>query len=166
MERRRARGTTLVEVTIVSALAMLVVLGMIGFYASSQSSWLAGSAQALAQRDATLLVETLSDSIRHACLAEPFDSPDALHQGLILRDAALNERWRFWWDAGDSCVHQGPGAGPDPDRGPVVASTVTRFQLDTLTRLVVIRLVELRGGEGQLVRMSSAAALYNRESGP
>ena len=163
---RRARGITLIEVAIVSALAMLVVLGMIGFYVSSQSSWLAGSTQALVQRDATLLIETLSDSIRHACLAEPFDSPDSLHCGLVLRDAAMNEHWRFWWDETDSCVHQGPGTGPDADRGPVVPSRLTRFQLDTLTRLVRIRLVEMRTDDGQLVRMSSAAALYNREAGP
>jgi hypothetical protein len=44
----------------------------------------------------------------------------------------------------------------------VVASRVTRFQLDTLDRLVRIKLVELRAGDGQLVRMTSAAATYNR----
>ena len=85
-----------------------------------------------------------------------------LHQDLILRDKDGNEFWRFWWDARDSLVHQGPGL--NQDKGPVVASRVTRFQLDTLTRLVEIRLIELRAGDGQLVRTASAAALYNREA--
>jgi hypothetical protein len=159
---------TLIEVSIVSALAMLVVLGMIGFYVSSQSSWMAGSTQAIVQRDATLLVETLSDSVRRATLAEPFDSPDSLHRGVILYEgtdlSSLREFWRFWWNESDHRIHQGPGAGQD--RGPVVNTPVTRFQLDTLTRLVDIRLIELRADDGQLVRMSSAAALYNRRSTP
>jgi hypothetical protein len=160
MDRHPARGLTLIEVTIVMALSTLVVMGMLSFYISSQSTWTASSTQALAQRDATLLVETISDSVRAATLAEVHNSPDALHQCLILRGNDLSESWRFWWDSGDSRVHQGPHLGDD--RGPVVASQVTRFQLDTLTRLVEIRLVELRTGDGQLVRMSSAAALYNR----
>lgn len=158
--RRGERGLSFVEVTIVLALATLVVMGMISFYISCQSTWMDGSAQALAQRDATLLIETVSDRTRGAALAETFDSPDSLHQGLILRDATQAESWRFWWNAGDSLVHQGPGLGQD--RGPVVASPVARFQLDTLTRLVALRLVELRASDGRLVRMSSAAALYNR----
>ncbi len=160
MERRAAQGLTLIEVTIVMVLSTLVVMGMISFYISSQSTWMAGSTQALAQRDATLLIETISDRVRQATLAQPFNSPDALHQGVILRDHTMTETWRFWWSAADSLVHQGPGL--NDDLGPVVASRVTRFQVDTLTRLVEIRLVELRAGGGQLVRMSSAAALYNR----
>ena len=154
------RGMTLVEVTIVVALAALVVMGMISFYISSQSMWMSGSTQALAQRDGTLLIETVSDSVRASSLAVPFDSPDADHRGLILHDPSGTETWRFWWNERDSLVHQGPGLGVD--RGPVVATRVTRFQLDTLNRLVEIRLVELRSGQGDLIRMSSAAALYNR----
>jgi hypothetical protein len=164
MDRRAGRGITLIEVTIVMALATLVVMGMISFYISSQSTWMAGSTQALAQRDATLLIEAVSEKVRESFLAEAFDSPDSNHRGLILRDASATESWRFWWDEDDSLVHQGPGLGQD--RGPVVASRVTRFQLDTLTRMVEIRLVEVRSGDGQLVRMSSAAALYNRGAPP
>lgn len=158
------RGITLVEVVVVSALAMLVVLGMIGFYISSQSSWMAGSSQALAQRDATQLVEALSDSIRRAVVAVPYESPDSLHCGLVLYDEAGQEFWRFWWDQRDHRVHQGPGI--DHDHGPVVNTPVTRFQLDTLPRLLVIRLVELRADDGRAVRVTSAAALYNRGGTP
>jgi hypothetical protein len=164
MERRGARGITLIEVAIVSALAMLVVLGMIGFYISSQSSWMAGSSQALAQRDATLLIEALTDSIRRAVVAVPIDSPDSLSRGVVLYQADHTEFWRFWWNEPDQRVHQGPGVGED--RGPVVNTPVTRFQLDTLTRMVDIRLIEMRADEGQTVRLSSAAALYNRGGRP
>jgi hypothetical protein len=163
MDRHAARGLTLIEVTIVLVLATLVMMGMISFYISSQSTWMAGSTQALAQRDATLLIETISDRVRAAFVAQviPSDPPSPQHQGLVLYDQGLTETWRFWW-AADSLIHQGPSL--NDDRGPVVASRVTRFQLDTLTRLVEIRLVELRAGDGQLVRLSSAAALYNRGS--
>jgi Tfp pilus assembly protein PilW len=159
MDRHAARGLTLIEVTIVMVLSTLVVMGMISFYISSQCTWMASSTQALAQRDATLLIETISARVRQATLAEPFDSPDALHQGLILRDEHMTPTWSFWWNEADTLVYQGADLN---DGRPVVASRVTRFQFDTLTRLVEIRLVELRAGDGQLVRMSSAAALYNR----
>ena len=160
MDRHAARGLTLIEVTIVMALATMVVMGMISFYISSQSTWMAGSTQAIAQRDGTMLIEAISDSVRTAAFAETFDSPDPLHSGLILRDSGQNQFWCFWWSAGDSLVHQGPDL--NHDRGPVVTSRTTRFQLDTLTRLVEIRLVELRASDGQLVRMTSSAALHNR----
>jgi prepilin-type N-terminal cleavage/methylation domain-containing protein len=163
MDRHAARGMTLMEVTVVMALSALVVMGMISFYISSQSTWLAGSTQALAQRDATLLIEAVSDSVRAAASAEVRDDvPDPLHQCLILRDAGRNQFWCFWWDGGDSLVHQGPDLGHD--RGPVVASRVTRFQVDADSSLVQLRLVELHASDGQLVRMTSAAALYNRRS--
>jgi hypothetical protein len=151
---------TLIEVSIVMALAVLVVMGMISFYISSQSMWMAGSTQALAQRDGTLLIETISDRVHAAALAEVHAIPDPSHEILITYDPGRNELWRFWWNASDSLVHQSdPIAG---DRGPVVASRVTRFELDTLDRLVRIRLVELRSAQGELIRMSSAAAYYNR----
>jgi Tfp pilus assembly protein FimT len=163
MDRHAVRGLTLMEVTIVMVLSTLVVMGMISFYISSQSTWMASSTQVLAQRDATLLIEAISDSVRVAAQAEVWPPPDPTvsHQDLILRDQDGNEFWRFWW--ADSLVHQGRGVdGVDEDRGPVVASRVTRFQLGVFPGLVEIHLVELRAGDGQLVHMSSAAALYNR----
>jgi Tfp pilus assembly protein PilW len=169
MDRHAARGLTLIEVTIVMVLATLVMMGMISFYISSQSTWIASSSQALAQRDATLLIETISDRVRAAyvALVIPSDPLSPQHQGLVLYDSDDTETWRFWWNGTDSLVHQGRGVnGADEDRGPVVASRVTRFQLDTLTRLVEIHLVEMRADNGQLVRMSSAAALYNRGAPP
>ncbi len=160
MTTRGERGLTLMEVTIVMALAALVVMGMIGFYISSQATWMDGSTQAITQRDATLLVETLSENVRQAAFADVTSDPDSVHRTLTLfRNDGTTMR-AFWWSPGDSLVHQGPAAGQDA--GPVVASKVTRFQLDTLTNMVTIRLVELRAGDGQLVRMASAARLCNR----
>jgi prepilin-type N-terminal cleavage/methylation domain-containing protein len=164
MTGRAQRGMTLVEVAIVMALATVVVMGLLTFYINSQLTWTAGSTQALAQRDGTLLVEAISDRVRQAFVAQTFDSPDSLHQGLVLFDQSQNEFWRFWWDANDSLVHQGPQVGVD--RGPVVASRVTRFELDTLARAVDIRLIELRSTDGQLVRTTSAAAYRNRSATP
>ena len=164
MSRPGQRGITLIEVSIVMALATMVVMGLLAFYLNSQNTWTDGSSQAMAQRDGTLLVGAITDSVRFAHSAEVQDSPDSLHQTLILRRPDGDEFWRFWWNAGDSLVHQGPGVGQD--RGPVVASRVVRFELDTLSRLVEIRLVELRAGDGQVVRTSSAAALYNRPATP
>jgi prepilin-type N-terminal cleavage/methylation domain-containing protein len=160
MPERAQRGMTLVEVSIVVALATLVVMGLLAFYLNSQATWMDGSTQALAQRDGTMLVEEISDRVRHSFQAQVFDSPDSLHQGLVLFDEYGSEVWRFWWEPGSQLVHQGPGL--DQDWGPVVASPVTRIQMDTLSRLVDIRLIELRAGDGQLVRTASAAALYNR----
>jgi hypothetical protein len=156
---------TLVEVSIVMALAMLVVLGMLTFYINSQATWTDGSTQALAQRDGTLLVEALADKVRGASSVEVQPVPDSLHVTLILRDPGGDEFWRFWWNVSDdSLVHQGsPG---HPDRGPVVASQVTRFQLDTLRNAVDIRLIELRSTNGQLVRTTSAVAYRNRSVSP
>jgi prepilin-type N-terminal cleavage/methylation domain-containing protein len=159
MPTRAEQGFTLIEVSIVTALAALVVMGLLTFYMNSQATWIAGSTQAMAQRDGTLLVETLSDSVRAAYSGEVYDSPDSLHQGLILRNAGGDETWRFWWDATDSLVHWGPGF--NRDLGPVVASRVTRIQLAAYPRLVEIRLAELRSGDGQLVRTASAAAFRN-----
>lgn len=161
MERHDTRGITLVEVTIVTALAMLVILSMIGFYISSQSSWTDGSTQALVQRDATLLLGTMSSNIRGASSAEVQDWPDADHQALILRDASATETGCFWWNASDSLIYRGPGVGTGGRA--VVPSRVRRLQLSVAdTSLVEINLLEMPTTGGTLIRLRSAAALYNR----
>jgi type II secretory pathway component PulJ len=162
MNRPGAQGVTLVEVVVVMALATLVVMGMISFYISSQSTWMASSTQALAQRDATLLVETISKDVRAATLAQVLDYPDSLHQALILRHRDLDSLWCFWLDS--MRVYQGPAVGARSG-GPVVVSPVTRLQFDTLTRVVEIRLIELQSDRGESVRIASAATLYNRAPG-
>ncbi len=160
MSARDERGLTLMELVIVTALAALVVMGLIGFYISSQATWMDGSTQAIAQRDATLLVETISGRVREASSAVVSSTPDSLHQTLTLYRSDGTPFAAFWWTDGDSLVLQGPSAGVGGT--PVVTSRATRFQVDTLTNMVAIRLVELRAGDGQLVRLASAARLCNR----
>lgn len=162
MPHSRAAGFTLIEVSIVVVLAALVVLGLVGFYVSSQATWLDASTQVLAQRDATLLVETISAAVRGAARATVSDSPDADHQTLVLyRDPAATVAFRrFFWK--DSLVHAGDGPA-DSDLGPLVPSRALRLRFATVdTSLVRMDLIELRSASGAVVRMTSAAALYNR----
>ncbi len=163
------RGMTLVEVSVVMVLATLVVTGLIGFYISSQTLWMQGSAQALAQRDATLLVEALSDTVRQYAHAVVFDSPDGLHQGVALyAQGDVTERCRFWWSERDARIHYAQGMGSSgpatrvDDFGPVVPSLVARFQLAATGTAVEIRLLSIRSAEGDVIQMTGAAALNNR----
>jgi hypothetical protein len=153
---------TLTEVMIVVALAALVMMGLVGFYMTSQAVWMEGSSQAITQRDATLLVTAITDSVRRAARAIVVDDPDALHQTLLLyADKSAPEPFRcFYWRG--SHVYSGSNR-PRPDDPVVVTSVVDRFQLSTLdTTLVLMNLIELPTSKGPPVRLASAAALYNR----
>jgi type II secretory pathway pseudopilin PulG len=156
------RGMTLVEITVVLALASLVMIGLVGFYVSSQATWMDGASQALTQRDATLLVTALTDSIRSARRAVVSSFPDSLHQTLTLySDEGATAAFRcFYWK--DSLIYMGDNQ-PTPGDQALVSSRVGRFQLSTVdSRLVLIDLVELPSPGGRSLRLASAAALYNR----
>jgi hypothetical protein len=139
-------------------------MGLIGFYANSQALWTRDSSRAIAQRDATLLIEVLSDSVHAAAAATVADSPDPLHQSLQLYDPDGNQGARFWWNPADSRVHF--GATPSADNGPVVGSMVTVFQVDTFLCGVQVRQLAVRGAESGEVRMIAAAAFQNRARQP
>ena len=163
MTAPRTSGITLVEVTIVTALAMLVILGMIGFYISSQSIWMTGSTQSLIQQDASLLLSTMSDEVRRSARALAVDHPDASHQlALFLyadRHAADPFRCFYWRD---SAVYAGTDQ-PRADDPLVVTSKASRLRISVAdTSLVRFDLVELPTPTGEPVRLVSAAALYNR----
>src|ERR1041385_8402770 len=66
------RGATLVELLVVTALAAVAMLGIAFFYVSSQATWLDGSTQAVAQREAGVIVSALTDSVRKASSASVF----------------------------------------------------------------------------------------------
>jgi prepilin-type N-terminal cleavage/methylation domain-containing protein len=162
MRPRPERGMTLVEITVVLALAAVVMTGLVGFYVSSQAIWMDGASQALTQRDATLLVTAITDSIRTARRAVVSSFPDSLHQTLTLySDEGATAAFRcFYWR--DSLVCMGGNQPAAGDRA-VVSSRVGRFQLSTVdSRLVLIDLVELPSPGGRSLCLSSAAALYNR----
>jgi len=155
------RGMTLTELTIVMVIAALVTVGLVTFYINSQSLWMDASTQAMTQRDATLLLERLTRAAREAPHTEVANSPDSLHQMLILRDSGNNERLRFAWEPGDSLVHE--INNQTTDMGPVATSRVERFQLETDdSTFVALRGLWMRTANGERVELSSTIALYNR----
>ena len=155
------RGFTFMEVTIVMVLAGVVTLGLVGFYLNSQALWIDGSAQALAQRDGTTLVESISAKTRGAATAGVFPMPpDGLNHQLILWDGNGDEICQFLWDASDSLVHQHEGGA---DKGPIVPSIVERFSLSVDPTLPLVHLdsLRVRSSAGRRVALSSAFALHN-----
>jgi hypothetical protein len=161
---RSERGLSLTELVIVGVLATLVMIGLVGFYINSQATWVDGSTQAQAQREATLLIEVMADSIRSSSKAIVTASPDSLHSMLHLYDYGQNvEKYFFWWNAGDSLVHAGTNTTPSGDNGPVINSKVEQFQVVTIdTSIVELRLLRARTADGQVVRTATRFALYNR----
>jgi prepilin-type N-terminal cleavage/methylation domain-containing protein len=128
------KGLTLPEVMVVVVLAGVVTLGLVGFYLSSQATWLDASTQALVQRDATTLVETITREAHEAATAIVLPvGGDSTNSDLLLyrHDDPINEARRFSWDPGDSLVHawvRNP-LSTLVDQGPVVSTTCERFQV-------------------------------------
>jgi prepilin-type N-terminal cleavage/methylation domain-containing protein len=157
------RGLTLIEVMIVVVLAGVVTLGLVGFYLQSQSMWMDASTQALAQRDATGLIEVMRSKTAAAAkaLAQSVP-PDNRNSLLILYDADNTETDRFFWNAADSLVHRGEGPN-GTDQGAVLSATVERFHVsvDALLPLVTLDTLRVRSTSGSRVKMTAAFALYN-----
>lgn len=156
-------GMTLTEVMIVMALAALVVLGLVGFYMSSQAVWMDGSSQAITQRDATLLVATITENVRRAARAVVVDDGSPPNQTLYLfpDKSPATQPFRCYY-LKDSRVYFGSDQPRDGDTL-VVVSPVDQFQLETVdSTLVLMNLIELPTSKGPPVRLASAAALYNR----
>ena len=157
MISRDQHGLTLTELTLVMAIAAIVMIGIVTFYINSQGTWLDASSQALTQRDATLLLERMTAETRRANSAEVVSDPDTTHEQLVLSDLA-GERCRFYWSSSDSLVHLKQGARD----GPVTTSRVLRFELDTdHNALVFLRALSMES-PNQPVELASTMALYNR----
>lgn len=155
------RGLTLTEVMIVAVLGLLVIFGLIGFYLQSQATWLDASVQTITQREATMMTRVIADSARISGSAIVTPSPDADHSMLSLtRQGASVAHYHFWWDSGDSLVHQGTDTGTG-DLGPMGGSKVERFRVTSLGSMVTVEL-QLRSPQGQRVTAVSGAALVNR----
>lgn len=155
------RGMTLTEVMIVVALAALVMTGLVGFYLTSQAVWMEGSSQAITQRDATLLVTAITETVRRSARATVSDYNG--QQILYLcsdRDPATVPFRCYYWR--DSRIYSGSDQPRNGDTL-VVVSPVDSFRLGTVdTTLVLMNLIELPTSKGPPVRLTSAAALYNR----
>lgn len=160
MRNASSRGFTLTEVLVVMALAGMVTLGLVGFYLNSQATWMDASSQALAQRDASGLVETMATHARGASSAAiNFSAPDSV---LTFYGPGEGYPYSFWWSHADSLVHSGLGEGA-VDEGPVIPSLVERFSLglDGTLPLVHLGLLQVRSETGVRVQMESAFNLYN-----
>jgi hypothetical protein len=146
---------------VVTVLAGVVTLGLVTFYLNSQIMWTESSTQALAQRDATFLLEVMRDSTRNAASAQVVNPADPNHL-VIFYDRNNNELNRFFWNAADSCVHYGT---PDNlDHGAVVRTTVERFRasIDPVVGLVTIDSLTMRSTAGGRITLSTSIGLYNQ----
>lgn len=163
MITRPPRGFTLVEMMVVMALAGVVTLALVGFYLNSQATWMDASSQALAQRDATNIIEVITAKAREAQqVVITASAPDTI---LTFYKYGLTEPYSFWWSQGsgaDSLIHQGPGTG-QVDDGPVAPSIVERFYFepDPTLPVVHLRMLEIRSSQGERVQMSTSFTLYN-----
>jgi Tfp pilus assembly protein PilW len=159
--RLRDAGFTPVEAMIVMLLAGVVMLGLFTFYFSSQASWLDASSQALAQRDATIIIQHLARNTRQAAAVSLTNCPG---QVVLYSDPGGTAPFKnFFWNMGDSLIHFGNGATCSSDQGPVVSSLVEEFNLTISGSPPVLKLVNLRvrSATGERIEMSSSFALYN-----
>ena len=156
MRRDSERGLTLTEVTVVTALAGLVMVGMVSFYLNSQGLWLDSSAQALTQREATLILETFAAHVRAASSSEW--SPD-YHSLTLHYDDGPD--YKFTWRTDlDSMLY----AGADGAGSRVGLSKVARFEVSTSPALVNLDTLVLVPSNGHPIGVSSSFALYNRSA--
>jgi Tfp pilus assembly protein PilW len=160
---RNERGLTLMELTVVFVLATLVMAGLVGFYLNSQATWLDGSTQAQAQREETLIIQSLADSIHTADKATVTNYPpgDPLHQ-MVTLFRNNNPFYAYWWSPADSSIHGGLGPGIG-DKGPLMTSKVTIFQMQSAgDTLIVLSLLEAHNAGSDLTRIASSFVAYNR----
>lgn len=158
MRQASPSGFTLVEAMVVVVLAGVVTLGLVGFYLNSQATWMNASSQALAQRDATALVEVIASRARVATSAAINMTPDTV----LTFYGPGSDSYSFWWSQADSLVHQGPEEGA-VDGGPVVPSLVERFSvaLDGSLPLVHLMMLQVRSETGERVQLQSTFTLFN-----
>ena len=135
------------------------MLGIVFFYLSSQAAWLEGSTQAISQREASVILGALTDSLRRASSVSVFNSPDTLHQGISIRDASGTEFFRVWWNSSDSLVHEKVRGGSD--LGAIGRSKVEVFRFGRADSLVELRLLQVRSPRGERVKLVTTVNLYN-----
>lgn len=160
--RHPERGLTLTEVTVVVVLATLVMTGLVGFYLNSQATWMDGSAQAMTQREATLVLEAIRHRARSSGVVTVALTPDADHCQLNLTPygAPPESTYSYWW-AADSSLHEGY-RNVGEDRGAMTVSPVLAFRVGAVdSQLVFVRLLRLRTSQGQVVSVSTTARLVN-----
>lgn len=157
------RGLTLTEITIVTVLASLVMIGLVSFYLSSQATWIDASTQAITQREGTHVIEVIT---QHARIGEeasvyppsPDHSPQSMAYGQLHITQPQGRTARIWWKDSTLYLDDDP---TKPSRPLIVASKVDTFEVDKSDSLVFIRKLVLLSPNGQRLRLSSTAMLYN-----
>ena len=144
--RRDSRGFTLTEVTVVIVLAGVVTSGWWASISTLQAMWMDASTQALAQRDATSILEYMRQhghGRRAPCgCVQP--------QGDILRSTgATRGAGQLRLNATDSLVYHGIGRDDTPD-GPVAPTVVEEFAVtvDPTYGLVSVDTLRVRSTSG------------------
>jgi len=147
------RGVTLTELTIIGVLATIVMLALTGFYFNSQRMWMDTSTKAMAQRDATLIVETLRQRVHEANQAVVDATTDPVHNSLTL-NYRFDRPVVVQWEPSDSLIHVTRDGN---DLGAIGQTHVLRFQLtwDDAKHVVGLPLLEQRTANGDTVRIAS-----------
>jgi hypothetical protein len=162
--RHPERGVTLTELTIATVLASVIMFGLVGFYMGSQGVWMDSSGQALTQREATQIIETLSKRGGAALGWTLTDvvGTDSLQSVtfLVPRPGGFVGSEHFWWDANDHRIHLQTDGGPD--QGALNASEVQKFAFhcDEDTSYVEFAL-RMQSPENHIVAITSGMALPN-----
>jgi type II secretory pathway pseudopilin PulG len=160
--RHPERGLTLTEITVVFVLAGLVMTGVVAFYLNAQTVWVDGSAQAITQREASLVLDAIATRARSAKSAAW--GGDARHARIYLSfpdKPDADSVYGYWWNASDSLIHEGYPNIP-LDRGPMLTSQVDCFSATCSDSLVTIDTLRVRSSHGTLVTMATSVALVNR----
>jgi hypothetical protein len=146
---------------VVIVLAGVVTLGLVGFYLNSQAMWMDASTQALAQRDATSILEYMRQH-GHGAASAVWDASN--HKVTFYdRQVPPEELDSFAWNATDSLVYHGIGRDDTPD-GPVAPTVVEEFAVtvDPTYGLVSVDTLRVRSTSGARVTMSTTIGLFNR----
>src|SRR5262245_54493395 len=97
-DREGQTGFTLMEVTIV--LAGVVTLGLGAFYLNSQMLWMDASTQALAQRDATTIIEAIREKAETAASVD-IQAAGGGNNVVVFLGPGDAEMGRFFWSPAD-----------------------------------------------------------------
>lgn len=160
-------GFTLIEMAVVMALSAVVTLGIVAFYLSAQGTWTDASAQAVAQRDGTTLLNSIAPRAHAAGYAQVVpNAVDPRNCEIVFYDkevAGLPLSSFKWFDT-DSMVHSGDGLG-NYSAGPVVQTKVARFHCSWNDSLGMIAVDTLRmvSASGEAVTLKSSYGLENRQ---
>ena len=161
MRALNERGLTLTELAIVGAMGLLVMTAIMGFYMNCQTIWTDASSKSNTQREATGLMEHISEQVHRSARAVVTEEGDITHCRVQLFNQGEVTPWySFWW--ADSMIHES-GAGGDSSTN--VTSVVERFQMVpclNCDELVELTDLQLRSAEGRRVSLSTKMALYNR----